>query len=154
MAKPQVRVTVHTVESTKLEIFLNPASPQDHALVDVARDVISKRRVPGLTSVAAAVRATSGAIYTSLDCRSRMSAVCAEPGALAQTWQAGEEGIDTVVGVCFTPGLERVVVISPCGACRERIYHHAPDAKVLVTYNNSLVAVAIRELFPFAGLFE
>lgn len=137
------------------ELTVNMFEPTEEELelVEAAFAAIREGRREGLTSVASAVRGTSGAIYSSLDCRSRMSGVCAEPGAVAAAWAGEESGIVCVVAACHTPGLQDVVVISPCGACRERIHYHAPDARVIVMHEGSLWSVPARDLFPFANLF-
>lgn len=140
---------------------MDDAHPRQHALSDddvelvaAAQETIRTGRSAGRTSVAAAVRGGTGRIYVALDCPSRMSGGCAEPAAIAAAWAGGETAIAASVACCFLPDLSDVVVISPCGACRERLWHHAPNARVIVRAGDgSLAAVAVAELFPFAELF-
>jgi cytidine deaminase len=41
-----------------------------------------------------------------------------------------------------------LAVVSPCGACREMILDHAPDATIIVNDANVLIKLPVRTLLP------
>lgn len=107
-------------------------TPAELSLVETAAVAITRLRRPKLNTVCAAVLDGAGDVWLGLDLVSRMSSVCAEPSALAAAHLNGSTDIRSIVAVCFTPDLSETIVISPCGACRERIWYHAPNARVVL----------------------
>jgi cytidine deaminase len=78
-------------------------------------------------------------------------AVCAEAVALGQAVTQGESGIDTVAAVRHpAPGEKSrdIVVVSPCGACRELLWDYDRNARVIVPGPNGPHSVPIGELIP------
>lgn len=128
---------------------------EERNLVEQATKHLRSHRREALNTVCAGLVTDTGASFFGLNLVSRKSEVCAEPAAMAAAHLANEYEVSSIVAVCHTPSLEDVVVISPCGACRELIWYHAPDARVvLVTEGDSEPsAVVARELFRAGEMF-
>ena len=103
--------------------------------------------------VAAAVRSVDGRIWTGVHLGTtvgRMS-VCAEPVALGRALLEGDGTLDTIVAVRHPKPEEtdrELAVVSPCGACRELILDHWPDALVILKDREGLVKLPVRALLP------
>lgn len=77
--------------------------------------------------------------------------VCAEPIALGRALLEGDGTVEAVVAVRHPKPDEtdrEMAVVSPCGACRELILDHWPDALVIVKDVAGLVKLPIRALLP------
>ena len=104
-------------------------------------------------TVAAAVCARDGRIWTGIHLGAtvgRMS-VCAEPIAVGRALLEGDGTIATIVAVRHPKPEEtdrEMTVVSPCGACRELIVDHCPDASVILREGGALVKVPARLLLP------
>src|SRR5436189_4315454 len=129
-------------------------SDRDQELIAAARDAIKRRYKYDWQEVGAALRTRDGRIYTgvNLDAYLGRMAVCAEAVALGRAvTEAGETGIDTIVAVRHPdPGEsdQAIVVVSPCGSCRELIWDYDRNARVIVPSANGPAVAAIRELLP------
>jgi cytidine deaminase len=78
-------------------------------------------------------------------------AVCAEAVALGQAVTQGESGIDAIAAVRHpAPGEKNrdIVVVSPCGACRELLWDYDRNARVIVPGPDGPLSVPIGELIP------
>lgn len=111
---------------------------RDLHLIEAARSVLARRYRPRMHSVGAAIRGTSGRIYTAVNLNARYVGrvdVCAEAVALGMAVAAGERGLDTIVAVqrgdrgSRTP---RGRIVPPCGVCREMFNDYAPKMTVLL----------------------
>lgn len=104
-------------------------------------------------TVAAAIRSADGRIWTGVHLGAtvgRMS-VCAEPIALGRAILEGDGTAETIVAVRHPKPEEtdrELAVVAPCGACRELIMDHCPDAMVIVRNAAGLVKVPARLLLP------
>lgn len=129
-------------------------SEADRALVEAASEAIRKRYRYDWQEVGAALRTRSGKIFAgvSLDAYLGRMAICAEAVALGQAiTNAGETGIEMIVAVRHPPPEEKdrpIVVVSPCGACRELIWDYDRNARVIVPGANGPESVGISELIP------
>jgi cytidine deaminase len=129
-------------------------SAADRELVEAACDAIRRRYRYDWQEVGAALRLRSGKVFTgvSLDAYLGRMAVCAEAVALGQAITvAGDTGIDTIVAVRHPAPHESdktIVVVSPCGACRELIWDYDRKAHVIVPGPDGPQAIAIGELIP------
>jgi cytidine deaminase len=129
-------------------------SEDDRALIEAASDAIRKRYRFDWQEVGAALRTRSGKIFAgvSLDAYLGRMAICAEAVALGQAITvAGETGIESVVAVRHPApeeGERPIVVVSPCGACRELIWDYDRNARVIVPGPNGPEAIGIGELIP------
>lgn len=128
---------------------------RDRHLLDAARSVLARRYRPRWHSVGAAVRGTSGRIYTAVNLSARYVGqvdVCAEAIALGMAVAAGERGFEAVVAVqrprsgkSRAPGR----IVPPCGVCRERFSDYAPDMTVLLPGpKGTIVRRKARDLLP------
>ena len=129
-------------------------SKADEELVAAATVAINERYRYDWQEVGAALRTRSGKIFTgiNLDAYLGRMAVCAEAVALGRAFvDLGDEGIETIVAVRHPDPDEKnqaVVVVSPCGACRELIFDYDRKARVIVPNGKSAEAVAIADLLP------
>jgi cytidine deaminase len=126
----------------------------DQALIAAAIAAIKRRYRDDWQEVGAALRTRSGRVFTgvNLDAYLGRMAVCAEAVALGRAVvDLGDAGIDTIVAVRHPPPSEKnqdIVVVSPCGACRELIFDYDPKARVIVPNGKTPKAVPIAELLP------
>ena len=129
-------------------------SREDNELVEAARDIIRRRYRYDWQVVGAALRTRSGRIFTgvNLDANLGRMAVCAEAVALGRAvTEAGEIGIDTIVAVRHSDPTEpdqTILVVSPCGSCRELIWDYDQNAYVIVPGANGAAIATIGELLP------
>ena len=130
-----------------------PLSKKDRELIEAATAAITSRYRNDWQEVGAALRTRSGKVFTgiNLDAYLGRMAVCAEAVALGRAILDGGGDVETVVAVRH-PKPEEVVrdmaVVPPCGACREMLMDHAPDALVIVPGPNGLVKLPVRALLP------
>jgi cytidine deaminase len=129
-------------------------SERDQELIVAARDAIKRRYRNDWQEVGAALRTRDGRIYAgvNLDAYLGRMAVCAEAVALGRAvTEIGETGIETIVAVRHPePGQpdQEIVVVSPCGSCRELIWDYDRNARVIVPSGNGPVITSIGELLP------
>lgn len=97
--------------------------------------------------VGAAIRATSGAVYTGCNVEnvSYPEGTCAESGAIAAMIAAGEASIAEVVVVADSP-----TPVTPCGGCRQRIAEFAGEDVVVSVYtlDGKSRSMTVGELLP------
>jgi cytidine deaminase len=123
-------------------------------LIAAATAAIQQRYRDDWQEVGAALRTRSGKILTgvNLDAYLGRMAVCAEAVALGRAIvELGDSGIDTIVAVRHPSPDEKdqtIVVVSPCGACRELIFDYDPKARVIVPNGKSPAVVPIADLLP------
>ena len=117
----------------------------DIELIHVARELIAARFKEGCHHIAAALRTTSGRIFSGVHLEANVGriAVCAEAIAIGAAATAGDTSIETIVAVN-----ELGEIVSPCGMCRELIYDYSPEACVVVLRSGQPVNVPVRELLP------
>ena len=126
----------------------------DKELIAAATAAIKRRYRNDWQEVGAALRTRSGEIFTgvNLDAYLGRMAVCAEAVALGRAFvERGDAGIQTIVAVRHPPPDEKdqnIVVVSPCGACRELIFDYDPKARVIVPNGALPAVVPIGELLP------
>jgi cytidine deaminase len=113
--------------------------------------VLARHYRPFWHTVAAAVRARDGRIWTGIHLGAtvgRMS-VCAEPIALGRALLEGDGTAETIVAVRHPKPDEtdrEMAVVPPCGACRELILDHCPEALVILREGERLLKVPARRL--------
>ena len=119
------------------------------AAVAAARELIRARAKEGRHHVAATVLTRSGRSYTAVNIDSVLgrAAVCAEAVAIgmAATAEAGAE-------IAFVAAVNRrLVVVAPCGLCRELLLDYGPEALVAVpTEDMEWTTRPLPELVPDA----
>ena len=130
-----------------------PLDAEDLRLIEAAHDQLARLYRPLWHTVAAAIRSRDGRIWTGIHLGATVGrlSVCAEAVALGRTLIEGDGAAAVVVAVRHPKPDETVrdlAVVSPCGACREMVCDHAPDALVIVSEATGLVKRPIRELLP------
>jgi cytidine deaminase len=128
-------------------------SDDDHALIAAANDVLARHYKPFWHTVAAAIRGRDGRVWTGLHIGATVGrlSVCAEAVAFGRALLDGDGSIATAVAVRHPKPDEvdrELAVVPPCGACREMILDHWPDALVIVQDAGVLVRRPIRALLP------
>jgi cytidine deaminase len=125
-----------------------PESPiePDHELIDVATRLIAARTDDRFHTTAAAARAGDGSILTGLNVCHFTGGPCAE---LVVLGRAAAEGVEDLTQIVAVGDRDRGVV-SPCGRCRQVLLDLFPDIRVIVPTGQSVRAVAIHELLPWA----
>ena len=127
---------------------------KDEALIAAARAAIKERYRNEWQEVGAALRTRDGRIITgvNIDAYLGRMAVCAEAVAIGRAiTEAGDQGIETIVAVRHPEPADKdqtIVVVSPCGSCRELIWDYDRNARVIVPGANGPAIAAIGELLP------
>lgn len=119
----------------------------DDELRRAASDVLVRAHDDRQHRVAAAVRGTSGAIYTGLSLSTARVNVCAEPSAISNARMAGEDAVDTIVAVGLDPA-DVPIVINPCGVCRELVPNFGTGIRVIVSDGGNVGVVSTSDLLP------
>lgn len=125
----------------------------DHELIAAAIKVLENHYRPFWHMVGAAIRSQDGRIWTGLHIGTTVGrlSVCAEAVAFGRALLDGDGTIQTAVAVRHPKPEEEnreLAVVPPCGACREMILDHAPDALIIVKETNVLIKLPIRTLLP------
>ena len=127
---------------------------RDQELITAATEAIKRRYRNDWQEVGAALRTRDGRIYAgvNLDAYLGRMAVCAEAVALGQAvTENGETGIETIVAVRHPEPADKdqtIVVVSPCGSCRELIWDYDRNARVIVPGNGGVTVTMIADLLP------
>jgi len=127
---------------------------RDQELINAATEAIKRRYRNDWQEVGAALRTRDGRIYAgvNLDAYLGRMAVCAEAVALGRAvTDVGETGIETIVAVRHPKPTEKdrtIMVVSPCGSCRELIWDYDRNACVIVPDNGGVTVTTIGELLP------
>lgn len=118
----------------------------DQQLIDIARELIKKRFVEGRHHIAAALRTSSGKIYSGVHIEVYVGriTVCGEAIAIGNAATAGDLDIDTIVAVDETGR-----IVSPCGMCREMIADYSPRANVIILVDGEIKKLNISKLLPY-----
>lgn len=125
----------------------------DLALVEAARQVIARHYRPFWHMVAAALRSRDGCIWTGLHLGATVGRmqVCAEAVAVGRAILEGDGTIECAVAVRHPKeheALQEIVVVPPCGACREMLTDFDPGAEVIVPGPNGLMRMPLSVLLP------
>ncbi len=130
-----------------------PLLPADHELIEAARAVLLKHYKPFWHTVGAALRTRDGRIWTGVHLGATVGrlSICAEAVALGRAVMEGDGTIECAVAVRHPKpdeSIRNIAVVPPCGACRENLLDHAPDAAVIVATAQGLRRVPVRSLLP------
>ncbi|MGH7067798.1 MAG: cytidine deaminase [Acetobacteraceae bacterium] len=130
-----------------------PLAPEDDALIEAALRALRKHFHPHRHRLAAAVRDGAGRIFTGLHLGATVGrlSICAEATALGRALIEGNGTIAAIVAVRQPkPGEDATgpTVVPPCGACREMLIDHAPDALVILPGPGGLVRLPASLLLP------
>ena len=125
----------------------------DLELIEAARAVIARHYRPFWHMVAAALRSRDGRIWTGLHLGATVGRmqVCAEAVAVGRAILEGDGTIECAVAVRHPKeheALQEIIVVPPCGACREMLTDFDPGADVIVPGPEGLVRVPLGYLLP------
>jgi cytidine deaminase len=120
-------------------------APQDEHLLEEARRIIALRQKPDWHAVGAALRTTSGRVFSAVHLEANVGrvAVCAEAVAIGMGAAEGDTAIEAIVAVN-----REGEVVAPCGMCRELISDYSPDARVIVPTPDGNKLVPVDHLLP------
>lgn len=131
-------------------------SPADEELIERAERTVAESFDPewfgGAPMVGGALRGDSGETYTGVSLPSGVgrASVCAEPSALSNAVEGGEDGLEASVAVRHPlPEEDRnFEVVSACGVCRELLYDFDPGVKVLFPTTEEPRKATVEDLLP------
>ncbi len=132
-----------------------PLDDDDLALIAAADEVLLRHYRPFWHTVAAAVRGQDGRIWTGLHLGTTVGrlSICAEAVAFGRAVLEGDGTITTAVAVRHPKPEETDrtrAVVAPCGACRELILDHCPDALIILPglFGGKPFKVPVRATLP------
>ncbi len=130
-----------------------PLNAEDEQLVEQAKQIIATYYQLNKHHVGAALRTSSGKIFSAVHLEANVGrvAVCAEAIALGKAISEGEHEFTTIVAVLRSDEDEHnqeIFVVSPCGMCRELLSDYGPDMEVIFAHNGELKKCAVSELLP------
>jgi len=122
----------------------------DKALVQAAKDIITKLHKRNRHAVGSAIRTKQGKIYTAVHLETLIgrTAVCAEAIALGKAISEEETEFDVCVAVRYDEEKNETFVVSPCGMCREMLTDYHSDIKIIVSHDKKLVKCKLMDLLP------
>ena len=105
----------------------------DQQLVDAAIDLMNRRFRPDAWAGAAAMATREGAVLTSLymDRGYGSAGLCYETGAICEAHKLGHT-VTASACVARAPHSDRVLILTPCGICQERLFYWGADVEVAV----------------------
>src|SRR5580704_2208094 len=119
---------------------------EDNELIEAATKILKANFDPIRHQVSAAVRTTSGKIYSSVNVYSIGYPVHAEAAALAAAISAGEREFESIVAVKKMD--DNYPVVSPCGNCRQLLLDYAGQATVIFSFKGQAVKSKAKDLLP------
>lgn len=115
--------------------------------VDLARRCSDLTQITGRSSVACAIVADSGNIYTGVNV-AWWHSNCAEVSALSNAWQNGERKMKYVMAVKINKRNEQIESVTPCGMCREMFNNLQPEIKIVYIENDKFIVKTLDEMLP------
>jgi len=105
----------------------------DQRLVDAAIDLMTKRFPENEEAGAAAMYTVEGKILTSVspDIPNGAASLCHETGALCEAYKLDYK-VTASVCVNRAANSDRVIILTPCGICQERLFMWGPDVEIAV----------------------
>jgi cytidine deaminase len=105
----------------------------DQQLVDAAIDLMNRRFLPDAWAGAAAMATREGVVLTSLymDRGYGSAGLCYETGAICEAHKLGHT-VTASACVARAPRSDRVLILTPCGICQERLFYWGAEVEVAV----------------------
>jgi cytidine deaminase len=105
----------------------------DQRLVDAAIDLMNARYSRDEWAGAAAMYTQDGDLLTSIgaDSPNPAASLCYETGCLCEAQKLGR-AVAASVCVCRPANSEKILILTPCGICQERLFIWGPDVEVAV----------------------
>ena len=138
--------SIHQDKMHNIEIDNN-----DWELIEEAIRVSRRLHQPRLHAVAAALRTTSGYIYSGIHSESSQAfaTVCGEVSAISSMVNDGHRDLQTIVALRgFDDDKNQFEIMSPCGRCRELIGDFNSDTQVIVGTIDKPYRMHISDLMP------
>ena len=125
---------------------------KDRELIENAKDTRRRLYRAGRHEVAAALRTTSGEVFTGIHIEASVgfADVCGEVAAICHAVAHGHADLDTIVAL-GGDGPDNIYLMPPCGRCREVISDMNPGAWVIVGTLERPHKVRVAELLPLKG---
>jgi cystathionine gamma-lyase len=137
-------INQHTTNNNEIDY-------DDLELIEEAKRVSRRLHQPRLHAVAAALRTTSGHIYSGIHFESSQAfaTVCGEVSAISAMVNDGHRDLVTIVALRgFDDDKNRFEIMSPCGRCRELIGDFNPNAQVILGTIDKPYRMTISDLMP------
>lgn len=128
-----------------------PVTSDDRELIRQAEQLLEERHVPGRHRCSAALRATSGEVYTGINLIAGGQAdVHSEQVAFGRAVMGGEDDIETSVAIIYEDddASNPTRIASACGVCREFFYTFAPGVDIIVPSSEGPQKASLSELLP------
>jgi cytidine deaminase len=119
------------------------------SLVQSASEMLARSGDGDNHTVAAAIYADDGQLYSGMNLYHFTGGPCAEIVALARL--VSEGGGARPLAIVAVANRERGV-IAPCGRCREVMADYCPDIQVILRTENGVEAVPLNMLLPYRYL--
>ena len=103
----------------------------DQKLYDAALVLLNQRYQPGELAGAVAMYTEEGEILTSTYNKQTNAVLCYETGAICEAHKLNKK-ITATICLLRRTGSDKVLVISPCGICQERLYFWGVDVEVAI----------------------
>jgi len=103
----------------------------DQKLINAARELLEKRYKPGELAGAAAAYTSDGKILTSTYNKNSNAVLCYETGIICEAHKQSLQ-ITAIVCLLRRTGSDKILFITPCGICQERLYFWGDDLEVAV----------------------
>jgi cytidine deaminase len=105
----------------------------DQNLVDAAIELMNRRFPKDGEAGAAAMYTEEGEILTSVspDIPNWVAGLCHETGAICEAYKLGHK-VTASVCVSREANSDKVLILTPCGLCQERLFMWGPDVEVAV----------------------
>ena len=129
----------------------NAAPGIDWELIEEAKRVSRRLHQPHFHVVAAALRTSSGSIYSGIHFESSQpfATICGEVSAISAMVNDGQRDLITIVAIRgFDHDKNRFEIMSPCGRCRELIGDFNLNAQVIIGTIEKPIQMAIGDLMP------
>jgi cytidine deaminase len=122
-------------------------------VLEAARATLLRHYRPFWHTVAAAIRSRDGRIWTGLHLGATVGrlSICAEPVALGRALLEGDGTADIVVALRHpkpSENLRDIAIVPPCGACRDLLMDHAPEAWVILPGPQGPLKLPLHALLP------
>src|SRR5215472_3043236 len=125
----------------------------DQRLVDAAIELLNARFPEDQDGGAAAMYTREGALLTSIgaDSLNAAAGLCYETGCICEAQKLGQT-VTASVCVCRPAHTEKILVLTPCGICQERLFWWGPEVEVAVPDPQDpsrWLAKTLREVQPY-----
>ncbi len=115
-------------------------------LIQAAKNIIDQRYKKDIFQTGAAIRTSSGKIYTGVAIKSQSVSLCSEWTPIGKAFSEGDYDIESAVAVKKHED-GRYEILPPCALCRELYITYCPNAIIIIGEGQEIKA---SELLPNA----